>query len=103
MSPSSARPSPRTWSNRASSWPRHGRARSGAGLAVKRGAPKPDISTTEAFKRTLLDAKSICYVEQGATGVSLKGLFEHRDRRAVEEQDQAAAAFQSCRARRGEW
>ena len=51
-------------------------ARSGAGLAVKRGAPKPDISTTEAFKRTLLDAKSICYVEQGATGIYLKGLFE---------------------------
>jgi molybdate transport system substrate-binding protein len=43
-------------------------ARSGAGLAVKRGAPKPDISTTEA--------KSICYVEQGATGIYLKGLFE---------------------------
>ena len=51
-------------------------APSGAGLAVKRGAPKPDISTTEAFKRTLLDAKSICYVEQGATGIYLKGLFE---------------------------
>ena len=51
-------------------------ARSGAGLAVKRGAPKPDISTTEAFKRALLDAKSICYVEQGATGIYLKGLFE---------------------------
>jgi molybdate transport system substrate-binding protein len=50
-------------------------ARSGAGLAVKRGAPKPDI-TTEAFKRALLDAKSICYVEQGATGIYLKGLFE---------------------------
>jgi molybdate transport system substrate-binding protein len=51
-------------------------ARSAAGLAVKRGAPKPDISTTEAFKRALLDAKSICYVEQGATGIYLKGLFE---------------------------
>src|SRR4029078_8642078 len=50
-------------------------ARAGAGLAVKRGAPKPDISTTEAFKRALLDAKSICYVEQGATGIYLKGLF----------------------------
>jgi molybdate transport system substrate-binding protein len=51
-------------------------SRSGAGLAVKRGAPKPDIGTTEAFKRALLEAKSICYVEQGATGIYLKGLFE---------------------------
>jgi molybdate transport system substrate-binding protein len=51
-------------------------ARSGAGVAIKKGAPKPDISTTEAFKRTLLDAKSIGYVEQGATGIYLKGLFE---------------------------
>jgi len=46
------------------------------GLAVKKGAPKPDISTTEAFKRALLDAKSICYVEQGGTGIYLKELLE---------------------------
>jgi molybdate transport system substrate-binding protein len=51
-------------------------ARSFAGMAVKKGAPKPDISTTEAFKRALLDAKSICYVEQGGTGIYLKGLLE---------------------------
>jgi len=51
-------------------------ARSSSGMAVRKGAPKPDISTTDAFKRTLLAAKSIAYVEQGGTGIYLKGLFE---------------------------
>src|SRR5215470_7409433 len=51
-------------------------ARSSVGVAVKKGAPKPDISTTEAFKRAMLEAKSIGYVEQGASGIYLKGLFE---------------------------
>jgi molybdate transport system substrate-binding protein len=36
-------------------------ARSTIAMAVKAGAPKPDISTVEAFKRALLDAKSIAY------------------------------------------
>src|SRR5215475_12755432 len=51
-------------------------ARSAAGMAVRKGAPKPDIGTTEAFKRTLLAAQSIAYVEQGGTGIYLKGLLE---------------------------
>ena len=51
-------------------------ARSVAGVAVKKGAPKPDIGTTEAFKRALINAKSIAYVERGATGIYLKGLLE---------------------------
>jgi molybdate transport system substrate-binding protein len=36
-------------------------ARSAIGMAVRRGAPKPDISSVEALTRTLLEAKSIAY------------------------------------------
>ena len=36
-------------------------ARSGIGVAIRKGAPKPDISSPEALKRTLLAAKSITY------------------------------------------
>jgi molybdate transport system substrate-binding protein len=36
-------------------------ARSGMVVAVRKGAPRPDISTPEAFKRTLLAARSITY------------------------------------------
>ncbi len=50
-------------------------ARSVLGVAIRKGAPKPDISTTEAFKRTLLNAKSIGYLEGGLTGTYLKVLY----------------------------
>jgi molybdate transport system substrate-binding protein len=51
-------------------------ARAGAGLAARKGAPKPDISTTEGFKHALLEAKSIAYVEAGATAPYIKSLFD---------------------------
>jgi molybdate transport system substrate-binding protein len=43
-------------------------ARAAVGLSVKSGAPRPDISTPEAFKRTVLNAKSICY-SLGGSGI----------------------------------
>src|SRR5580692_9475430 len=45
-------------------------ASSGVGIAVKAGGPKPDISTPDALKRTLLNAKSIAYSEPSAGGAS---------------------------------
>jgi molybdate transport system substrate-binding protein len=45
-------------------------AASGVAIAVKGGAPKPDISTPEALKQTLLKAKSIAYSEPSAGGAS---------------------------------
>jgi len=49
--------------------------KAGIGVAVRRGAPMPDISTVEAFKHTLLAAKSITYLKEGASSIYLDGLF----------------------------
>jgi molybdate transport system substrate-binding protein len=50
-------------------------AKSGTGVAVRKGAPKPDIGSIEAFKRTLLGAKSIGY-STGPSGVYMLSVFE---------------------------
>jgi len=50
-------------------------AKSGVGVAVRKGAPKPDISSTEALKKTLLAAKSIGY-STGPSGNYVIGLFQ---------------------------
>jgi molybdate transport system substrate-binding protein len=49
--------------------------RSAVGLAVRAGAPKPDIGTVEAFKRALLEAKTIGYSD-GPSGAYIANLFE---------------------------
>ncbi|MDB5804184.1 MAG: molybdenum transporter substrate-binding protein [Betaproteobacteria bacterium] len=51
-------------------------ARSGIGVAVRTGAPKPDISSVEAFKKTLLNAKSVTYTTTGASGVYFASVIE---------------------------
>ncbi|MEJ0023738.1 MAG: substrate-binding domain-containing protein [Alphaproteobacteria bacterium] len=50
--------------------------RSFIGVAVKHGAPKPDISTTAAFKASLIAAKSIVRSRTGASGLYFAGLIE---------------------------
>ena len=42
--------------------------RTGVGVAIPQGSPKPDISSSEAFKRTLLEAKAIATSGEGASG-----------------------------------
>jgi molybdate transport system substrate-binding protein len=51
-------------------------ARTGLGLMVRAGAPKPDVSTSEAFRKTLLGARSITYVTNGASGVAFLATVE---------------------------
>jgi molybdate transport system substrate-binding protein len=51
-------------------------SRSAIGIGVLAGAPKPDISTVEAFKRTLLNAKSIAHTVHGPSGAYFPGLIE---------------------------
>jgi len=50
-------------------------ARSVIGMAVLKGAPKPDIGTVEAFKRTLLNAKSVAHTVHGPSGAYFPGLI----------------------------
>jgi molybdate transport system substrate-binding protein len=50
-------------------------ARSGVAVGVKAGAPKPDISTVDALKRTILNAKSIGY-STGPSGNYIITLFQ---------------------------
>ena len=49
--------------------------RSGVGVTVRAGAPKPDISTADAVKRAVLAAKSVG-ISTGPSGVYMSGLFE---------------------------
>lgn len=51
-------------------------ARTGVGVIVRAGAPKPDIGSVDAFKRALLNAKGVAYGKEGASGVHFMGLLE---------------------------
>jgi molybdate transport system substrate-binding protein len=75
-------------------------------LAAKNGAPHPDISSVEAFKRTLLDARFIAYVDPASGGTS--GIFVAQAleklgiaaERFASRRPKLAASWRSCPARR---
>ncbi|HEX6158434.1 MAG TPA: substrate-binding domain-containing protein [Burkholderiales bacterium] len=48
---------------------------SGVGVAVRAGAPKPDIGSVEALKRALTDAKSVAHSKVGASGIYFSELL----------------------------
>ena len=52
-------------------------ARSGIGVAVRKGAPRPDISTPAAFKQALLAASSIAYSDSASGDYLSRVLFPH--------------------------
>jgi molybdate transport system substrate-binding protein len=54
-------------------------ARVAIGVAVKRGAPMPDISSVAAFQQALLDARAVAYIDPaagGSSGIYLTQLFD---------------------------
>lgn len=51
-------------------------AHSRVGLAVKAGAPHPDIGSVEALRRLLIETPSLCYSRAGASGIFFAGLIE---------------------------
>jgi len=51
-------------------------ARSGIGVAVRAGAPKPDITSVDAVKQVLLDAESIAYLKDVGSGIHVARRLE---------------------------
>ncbi len=51
-------------------------AESVLGVGVRQGAPRPDVSTVEAFKRAMLTASAVAYSKAGASGIYFANLIE---------------------------
>jgi molybdate transport system substrate-binding protein len=52
---------------------------SGIGIAVRAGAPKPDIGSVEALKRALAGASSVAHSKVGASGIYFSELLQRLD------------------------
>jgi molybdate transport system substrate-binding protein len=68
-------------------------AKTGVGVVVKKGAPLPDISTVAAFKRALIAAKSVAYIDPKAGGSSGIYVAKLLDRLGIAAQVNAKAVL----------
>jgi molybdate transport system substrate-binding protein len=68
-------------------------ATSGNGVAVRKGAPKPDVSSPEALKRTLLAAKSITYTHPVHGGTSGPHIIKVLERLGIADEMKAKTIF----------
>jgi len=66
----------------------------GVGVAVRAGAPKPDLRSVDAFRRAMLDAESITYEPGNSTAIHLARAFE---RLGIAEQMKAKTTPQATR------
>ncbi len=71
-------------------------ARAGIGVGIRKGAPKPDISTPDAMKRTLLNAKSVTYAKEGASRMLLERIY---DRLGIANEMKSKVIFQTVSGR----
>lgn len=54
-------------------------AKVGIGVAVRQGAPRPDVSSVDAFRAMLMEARKVAYIDPaagGSSGIYLDRLFE---------------------------
>jgi molybdate transport system substrate-binding protein len=58
-------------------------ARTGIAICVKKGAPKPDVATPDALKRTLLAAKSVGYTNPAGGGITAAAIMRMFERLGV--------------------
>ncbi len=68
-------------------------ASAGISVAIRKGAPKPDISSPDALKRTLLAAKSISYVDPASGGASGIHFAKVLDRLGIANEMQSKTVF----------
>lgn len=69
-------------------------ARSGMSVAVRKGAPKPDISSPESFKRAMLAAKSINVPDPARGGLGIQHVFKMFEQLGITQEMKAKFVYQ---------